>query len=131
VLYAILTGEPAGARLIEAVHGADVRLMSAANFVECSIVISARYGQAGLQALDHFVTRAGIVIEAVDVDQAHAAREAWIRYGRGRHAAGLNFGDCFAYALARVTGEPLLHVGGDFAETDLDISAAGSAVARD
>jgi ribonuclease VapC len=118
-LYAILAGEPAGAVLIQAIHDADVRHMSAASLVECSIVIAARYGPAGLRDMDHFVARAGIAIVPVDEDQAYAAREAWLRFGRGRHPAQLNFGDCFAYGLARTSGEPLLCVGEDFARTDV------------
>jgi ribonuclease VapC len=98
---------------------ADSRRISAAAFVEASIVIESRFGTDGLRALDLFMERAGIEIMPVDVEQARAAREAFLRFGKGRHAAGLNLGDCFSYALARVLGEPLLFKGGDFARTDV------------
>ena len=90
-----------------------------ASFVEASIVIEARHGADGLRALDRFVERAGIVVAAVDLEQAKLARDAFSRFGKGRHAAALNFGDCFSYALARVLGEPLLFKGEDFARTDV------------
>ena len=73
----------------------DSRRMSAATFVEVSIVIESRFGSEGLRSLDRFIERAGIEVIAVDIEQARAAREAFTRFGKGRHAAGLNFGDCF------------------------------------
>lgn len=91
--------------------------MSVATFLEISIVIETRFGAAGQRDVDLFVERAGI--ELVDVEQAKVARRAFNRYGRGRHAAGLNLGDCFAYALATVLGEPLLFKGDDFSKTDV------------
>ena len=93
--------------------------MSAATFVEVSIVVEAQTKSSGSRQLDAFMRRAGITIEAVTEEHAHLARQAFTDFGKGRHPAGLNFGDCFAYALAKVTGEPLLFKGRDFAKTDL------------
>ena len=118
-LLAILQDEPERRGFNEAIEMADSRRVSAATFVEASIVIESRFGADGLHALDLFMERAGIEIMPVDVEQARAAREGFLRFGKGRHAAGLNFGDCFSYALARVLGEPLLFKGEDFARTDV------------
>ena len=98
-----------------------VNIMSAGNFLEVSIVIDNRRREIGLIDLDRLISAAGIDIVAVDRTQAVAARNAYRRYGRGRHSAGLNFGDCFAYALAKSTGEPLLFKGADFATTDIEV----------
>jgi ribonuclease VapC len=83
------------------------------------IVIEARFGTEGLCDLDLLVERAGIELVPVDLEQARAARAAWSRYGKGRHPAGLNYGDCFSYALARVLEEPMLFKGEDFSRTDV------------
>ena len=119
VLLAILQDEPERRSFNEAIEAADARLMSVANFVEVSIVLEMRYGAEGVRDLDLFVERAGIQLVGVDVEQARAARRAFSRFGKGRHAAGLNYGDCFAYALAMVLGEPLLYKGSDYAQTDV------------
>jgi ribonuclease VapC len=118
-LLAILQDEPERSAFNEAIEAADSRLMSTATFVEVSIVIEARYGGEGLRDLDFFIDRAGIELVALDLEQAKVARQAFSRFGKGRHAAGLNYGDCFAYALARVLGQPLLYKGGDFTQTDV------------
>ncbi|MFI5021680.1 MAG: type II toxin-antitoxin system VapC family toxin [Alphaproteobacteria bacterium] len=97
-----------------------VRLLSAANAVETGIVLERRYGETGAHDFDLFLFRASIEIVPFDAEQATLARLAFRRYGRGRHRAGLNMGDCFAYALAKATGEPLLYKGGDFAHTDVE-----------
>jgi ribonuclease VapC len=76
-------------------------------------------GTEAIGQCDMFFRRAGILIEPVTIDQAHLARQAFHDFGKGRHAAGLNFGDCFAYALAKHSGEPLLFKGGDFRKTDI------------
>jgi ribonuclease VapC len=76
-------------------------------------------GPAGANELDNFLRRGGIEIVPVDVDQVRIARDAFRRFGKGRHPASLNFGDCFSYALAKALGEPLLFKGGDFARTDI------------
>ena len=93
--------------------------MSAASYVECAIAITARHGEAGAQHLRLYLHEAGIDVVAVDQDQAEHAVAAWTRYGRGRHRARPNYGDCFAYALAASRGAPLLYVGDDFTATDL------------
>jgi ribonuclease VapC len=118
-LVAILRGEPERHVLIEAIDAADSRRMSAATFVEVSIVIEARYGNEGLRDLDRFIGLAGVELIPVSVEQAQAARTAFSRFGKGRHRAALNYGDCFSYALAVVFGEALLCKGDDFRHTDL------------
>ena len=88
-------------------------------FVEASLVILSRRGAEGLADLAAFLDRAEIDRVAIDARQGDEAVQAFRRFGRGRHSAALNIGDCFAYALARTTGEPLLFKGGDFAQTDI------------
>jgi ribonuclease VapC len=116
---AILTGEPDSRQFIEAIELADSLIVSAATFVETSIVIETRYGPDGLRDFDLFLTKADAEIVAVDGDQAHAARRAFSRFGKGRHRAALNYGDCFSYALASIRNEPLLFKGDDFVHTDV------------
>ncbi len=118
-LLAILQDEPERRAFNEAIEAADTRAMSIANFVETSIVIESRYGAEGIRDLDLFIERAAIELVDVTLPQGHAARRAFARYGKGRHPAGLNFGDCFAYALATDRGEPLLFKGADFEKTDV------------
>ena len=83
-------------------------------------MVEAQTKEGGSRQFDAFFRRAGIVIEPVTEEQAHIARQAWTDFGKGRHRAGLNFGDCFAYALAKVTGESLLFKGSDFSKTDIE-----------
>jgi ribonuclease VapC len=118
-ILAILLNEPERRTFNEAIEDAETRVMSAATFVEISIVIESRFGAEGLRDLDLLIERAGIDIAAVDAEQAHTARRAFSRFGKGRHKAGLNYGDCFSYALAMVLGEPLLYKGEDFCHTDV------------
>ena len=118
-LLAILQNEPERRAFNEAIEAADTRAVSVATFVEASIVIEARYGAEGVRDLDLFIERAGIELVDVSVAEGRAARRAYARYGKGHHAAGLNFGDCFAYALATERGEPLLFKGVDFSKTDV------------
>lgn len=122
-LLAILQDEPERRAFNEAIEAADHRAISTATLVETSIVIEARYGAEGLRDLDQFLSRAQIEVVPFDVEQAHAARRAFSLYGKGRHAAGLNYGDCFPYALAKVLGAPLLYKGSDFAQTDVVCAA--------
>lgn len=119
-ILAILQDEPERRAFNEAIEAADSLVMSVANFVETSIVVEVRFGTEGLRDLDLFLDRAGIELAPVDVAQAREARLAFSRFGKGRHAAGLNYGDCFAYALARVRREPLLFKGADFSQTDAE-----------
>lgn len=119
VLIAILENEPEAVRLIEAITDDPIRLISAVSVVETSIVILNRRGEAGVTELDTFLQEAGIETVAVTPEQAVLARQAYERYGKGRHPARLNFGDCFSYAAAMAYGEPLLFKGNDFSETDI------------
>ena len=118
-LSAMLGMESESARLAAAVEADAIRLISAATVVEIALVIEARHGRDGGRELDLFIAKAGFSIEPVTAEQAEVARDAWRRYGKGRHAAALNFGDCFSYALAKVSGEPLLFKGNDFNRTDI------------
>jgi ribonuclease VapC len=118
-VLAILQDEPERRAFNEALEAAATRSISTAAFVEASIVIESRYGAEGLRDLDSLIAAADIELVAVDAEQAHIARRAFSQFGKGRHPAGLNFGDCFSYALAKALGEPLLFKGGDFAQTDV------------
>lgn len=118
-IVAILQNEPEQDTFIEAIESADIRLVSAASFLEASIVIFTRYGMDGILDLDLFMAKAGIEISSVDSDQANIARRAFRDFGRGRHPAELNFGDCFSYALAKSLDLPLLFKGSDFSKTDI------------
>jgi ribonuclease VapC len=111
--------EPESARLAVALESDATRLVSAATVVEAGLVIESRFGSVGGRELDLLIAKAGLSIEPVTADHADVARECWRRYGKGRHSAGLNFGDCFSYALAKVTREPLLFKGDDFTHTDI------------
>ena len=93
--------------------------MSVANVLEASIVVEGRGGAAAGHELDRFLENAAIELVPVTADHLDAARRAWRRFGKGNHPAALNFGDCFAYALADMAGEPLLFKGEDFARTDI------------
>lgn len=118
-LMGILFDEPDRRALTEAIEADPVRLISAATLLEASLVVEARRGEAAGRELDLLLHRADFRTVAVDDDHVEIARRAWRRYRKGRHPAALNFGDCFSYALAAATGEPLLFVGEDFARTDV------------
>ena len=118
-LVAVLTAESGAAQFEDAIDRDTVRLMSAASVLETSIVLESRFGDDGARELDLLIHRIPIEVRAVDGDQLEWARFAYRTYGRGRHPAALNFGDCFAYALAKVSAEPLLFKGSDFSRTDL------------
>lgn len=118
-LVAILTGEPEQQALIRHIEDADSRFLSVATLLEVSIIIESRLRAEGIRDLDRFLSTAGIEVVPVDLEQGEIARAAYSRFGKGRHRAGLNFGDCFAYALAKALGEPLLCKGDDFARTDV------------
>ena len=121
-LVAWFEQEPAAARIAERLGQADELSVSAVSLVEAGIVLEARRGEAAGRELDLFLHRLGVKIVAVDEDQAEIARAAYRQFGKGRHAAALNFGDCFAYALAASSGQPLLFVGEDFAKTDIAVA---------
>lgn len=118
-ILAILFNEEDAESYARAITDADPCRISAANFVEAAIVVEAQTKATGSRQFDAFFRRAGIIIEPVTEEQAHIARQAYTDFGKGRHKAGLNFGDCFAYALAKTAGETLLFKGEDFKKTDV------------
>ena len=118
-ILAILFEEDDAELYARAITSADSCRISAATFVEAGGVIDTQTKDKGSRQFDAFIRRAGITIEPVSEEQAHIARQAYADFGKGRHPAGLNFGDCFAYALAKVVGEPLLFKGNDFGKTDV------------
>lgn len=119
-LVALLLSEPEADRIESAIANRVPRFLSAANLLETSIVVENRSGREMGMDLDHLLYTAEIEVVPVDRELTEIARQAWRRYGKGRHPAALNFGDCFAYALAKKTGSPLLFVGNDFAQTDIE-----------
>ena len=119
-IIVVLLNEANAAQIAEAIDSGSQRLLSAASLLEASIVIETRKGEAAGRELDLLIYRAAIEVVAVDQDQVEIARIAWRRYGKGRHPAGLNYSDCFSYALARSRGLPLLFQGEDFSRTDID-----------
>lgn len=118
---AVLTGEPDGAAVTQILDTAERRAMSAATLVELGIVLSARFGPIGTGILERFLRGAEVEVAPVDREQADLAIEAWQRFGRGNHPAGLNYGDCFTYALAIVENSPVLCTGDDFPQTDVSV----------
>lgn len=123
-LLAILYQEEDAERFARAIATEAICRMSAANFLEAAINIDSRGGAEASRQLDFFIHQTGIEIAEVTLAQAQIARQTYQDFGKGRHKAGLNFGDCFAYALARDTGEPLLFKGDDFIYTDITKYAA-------
>ena len=121
-VLAILFGEREARRCDEAIAQAPRCRMSAVSFLEAAIVLESRSGAEAGHELDAFLEAAAIDLAPVTPDQAAAARRAWRRFGKGNHPAGLNFGDCFSYALAEAVREPLLFKGEDFARTDIEAS---------
>lgn len=121
-IVAIALNEDDAADIERLIADDPIRLISAATVLEATMVIEARLGDAGGREFDLWLVKIGAEIAAVDIQQADAARRAWRRYGKGRHAASLNYGDCFSYALAMTRSEPLLFKGEDFAKTDVNRS---------
>jgi ribonuclease VapC len=122
-VVAILENEPERARFVRLIAADELRQLSAVSRVECTCVIEGRKRDAGRADLELFLREAAIEVAPVTADQAEIACEAFRHFGRGRHPAGLNIGDVFAYALAKVTGEPLLFKGDDFTRTDVASAA--------
>lgn len=118
-LLALLLDEPEAEAFRAAVADDPTRLVSAGTLIETAVVIEARKGAAGGRELDALIRAAHVEVVPVDADHYAEARRAYRQFGRGHHPAALNFGDVFAYALARVAGEPLLFKGNDFAQTDI------------
>jgi ribonuclease VapC len=118
-IVAIALNEPEAPSFEQRIADDPVRLISAATVLEAAMVIETRLGEPGGSELDLWLHKADVEIVAVEAEHADQARRAWRRYGKGRHPASLNFGDCFSYALAALTGEPLLYKGNDFSQTDM------------
>ena len=118
-VLAILLREPERHSFEDAILASDSNKISAVNFVEAAVVADAREG-AGLSQFDALLREFQVEILPVTAQQAYSARQAYMDYGKGRHPAGLNLGDCFAYALAKVSNEPLLFKGNDFRKTDVE-----------
>jgi ribonuclease VapC len=118
-LVCILLAEPEAEGFARAIANAPENVLSRPTWVEASMVITARLGNEGHALLIELLERSRVITVPCDEPLAQGAYDAWLRYGRGRHAAGLNFGDCFSYALAKQRAEPLLFKGDDFAKTDI------------
>lgn len=121
-LVALFFKEPDARRFAERMNNASVLRMSVASYVELAMVVEGRLGTLGLERADAFFQEAGIILEPVTVEQGTLARQAFHEFGKGRHRAALNFGDCFSYALAKALGEPLLFKGNDFSHTDIAVA---------
>lgn len=118
-ILAILFNEPDAATYATEIAKASSCRISAANYVEAAVVVESQSPAGGGRQFDTFIRRAGITIEPVTEEQALLARQAYADFGKGRHPAGLNFGDCFSYALSKALREPLLFKGNDFSRTDI------------
>jgi ribonuclease VapC len=121
-VLAILFREPEHEEFLSKIGAAATVGIGAPTLAETSIVVAARLGPDGQRLLSLIVERASIVVVSFEAAHAHAALQAWHRFGRGRHPASLNFGDCLAYATARVADRPLLCKGEDFTKTDLAVA---------
>jgi ribonuclease VapC len=120
-ILAILLNEPEASLFAELISKDSKRLLSAGTALELMIVIEAKKGEAGGRELDLLLHRAKIDIVPFDSEQVEIARGAWRHFGKSNHSASLNFGDCFAYALAKMSNEPLLFKGNDFGQTDISL----------
>jgi ribonuclease VapC len=118
-IIAILKNEKGAKELAAALVKAEVKLLSSVSYLEASMVLAGRDGAEAISDLDDLVESADIEIIPFDHEQSRLASQAFIRFGKGRHSAGLNFGDCAAYALASKHNLPLLFKGGDFSKTDI------------
>ena len=121
-IIAILNLEPEATILADAIASDSVRLMSMGTALELSIIVRARKEEAGIRELDFFLYKAAINLVNFDENQLKIARYAFEHYGKGRNPASLNFGDCFAYALSKTSGQPLLFKGNDFNQTDVTVA---------
>lgn len=126
-VVAILRNEPEKDRFVDAILATSPRLMSAVSFQEAGMVIAGRHGEEAIwEALDALLVRLDVEVVAHDAALAHVARMAFLRFGKGRHPAGLNFGDCASYVLAKAQNVPLLFKGDDLARTDIGVTAVGA-----
>jgi ribonuclease VapC len=122
-LFAIVFDEPEAAQFRNAVSRATIRIVSVASVLEANMVVEGRLGERAGEELDRALLEGDIKVVPVTIEQLGVARNAFRQYGKGRHKAGLNFGDCFSYALSKVSGEALLYKGNDFALTDLGVTS--------
>ncbi|MGB7602868.1 MAG: type II toxin-antitoxin system VapC family toxin [Candidatus Sulfotelmatobacter sp.] len=120
VVIAILRDEPDAAAIAEALGRPEIRRMSAVSYVEAAVVVDGNRNPVLSRRFDDLLRDVEIAVESVTLNQARIAREAYRDFGKGRHRAGLNLGDCFAYALAKEKGETLLFKGKDFSHTDIE-----------
>ena len=120
-LVAMMAGEPSADRLVAAVESETERLVSAATVVEAALVLIGRYGDVGDAQLDRFLRSIGAEVVPVGEEQVTLARDAALRFGKGRHPAALNYGDCFSYALSVARQSPLLFIGDDFSKSDVEV----------
>jgi ribonuclease VapC len=121
-ILAIVFREPEQEEFLRKIGAASTVGVGAPTLVETTIVLVARLGEQGRRLLSLLVERGGIVVVSFDPPHSQLATEAWLRFGKGRHPAALNFGDCLAYATARLAGRPLLCKGDDFSKTDLALA---------
>jgi ribonuclease VapC len=118
-IMAIIYGEPEELIFIELINDTEECLLSSPSYVEASIVLGTKHGQQGIENLNLLIAALSITIVPFTVEQAQLASEAFLKFGKGRHPAKLNMGDCFSYALAKSTNQPLLFKGNDFIHTDV------------
>lgn len=130
-VVAVLFNESGAEWLVETLAGGEQRLASAATHLELGIILESRFGPTGTGAAERFMREAQIEIVDVTPQVAQRSLEGWRRFGKGRHAAGLNFGDCFVYGLASERDLPILCVSGDFAKTDVEILMPPVSVAEE
>lgn len=119
-IVAIFFNEPDASYYRERIADDPIRLISAATLLEAAMVVEGRFGEAGGAELDLWLHKTEVEVIAVTAEHSDQARRAWRRYGKGRHPASLNYGDCFSYALAMLSGEPLLFKGNDFKQTGIE-----------
>jgi ribonuclease VapC len=122
-VLAIFLAEPERQRFLDSILQAGKRLISAASVLETGIVLESKRGESAGREFDLFVVRTSLEVVPVDPEQIEIARSAWRSFGKGRHPAALNFGDCFTYGLAKSSGEPVLATGHNFALTDIELCA--------
>jgi ribonuclease VapC len=122
VVVAIMLREPDRRHFFDKILDAEVKQISTVSYMETGMVLTSRLGEAAEHALDQMLYETGITVVPVSLNHARVALVAFRQYGKGRHPAGLNFGDCFSYALAKSCAEPLLFKGFDFARTDISVA---------
>jgi ribonuclease VapC len=120
-VLAIFLAEPERKQFLELIIQSSKRMISAASVLETGMVLESKRGESAGREFDLFLVRANLEVVSVDAEQIEIARSAWRSFGKGRHPAGLNFGDCFTYALAKESGEPVLAKGRDFILTDIEL----------